>query len=234
MNTTRFIRNCLAVAGRLVTTLSIAAVVASCATTTQTPGARKNSLPTISETGSLAEGEGILLVSAGRKRRAEKEDGTNFAGILPFVSYHILRTNSDSDFEELAFIPAEAGFSNQLGEDYYGFIHFRELPEGDYVAIGNASRGRGVYAGGAVWAPENRTTEIAFEFSVKAGRINYVGELMTMRGFLRNEDMRVSNEQSRDIAFLHEKHDETVGLPVHVQLARQVDIDEMPVPDALK
>jgi hypothetical protein len=218
----------------IVTTLLITALVASCSTTGQAQGVRKNSLPGISDNGSLAEGDGILVVSSGRKRKAGKEDGTNFAGILPFISYHILHRTNDMGYEELAFIPAEAGFSNQLGKDYYGFIHFRELPAGEYVAVGNATRGQVLYAGGAAWAPENRTTEIAFRFTIKAGTINYIGELMTMKGFLRNDDIRVLDQQDRDIAFLHEKYRETVKIPVRVQLVVQADIDGILVPEALR
>lgn len=218
----------------IVTTLVISVLIVSCATTGQTEAVRKNSLRTINETGSLADDHGILLLSAGRKRKATKEDGTNFAGILPFLSYHILRKTSDLAYEELAFIPAEAGFSNQLGRDYYGFIHYRELPVGEYVAIGNATRGRNIYMpGGMIWTPENRTTEIAFAFSVDAGKINYIGELMTMKGFLQNEDIRVLDLHERDVAFLHEEHSKTIGIPVHVQLAKPTDIDEMPLPEAL-
>ena len=95
----------------LLLTLLISILVTSCATTGQSPGVRKNSLPQISEAGTLSDGYGILLMSAGRKQKAAKEDGTNFAGILPFVSYHLLRKTSDLEYEELAFIPAEAGFS---------------------------------------------------------------------------------------------------------------------------
>ena len=215
-------------------TLLVSFLVASCATTGQSPGVRKNSLPGISETGSLAEGDGILLVSSGRNSNAAKEDGTNFAGILPFISYHILRSTTDSGYEELAFIPAEAGFSSQLEKGYYGFIHFRELPAGEYIAVGNASRGQTFYGGGMILTPENRTTDIAFRFSIKPGHINYIGELMTMRGFLRNEDIRVLDQQDRDAAFLHEKHSETVDMPVSVQLAEPADIDDLPVPEALK
>ena len=218
----------------IVTVLLIWALVTSCATAGQTPGARKNSLPGISENGLLGEGDGILLVSSGRKNKANKAEGANFAGILPFISYHVLRRINDLDYEELAFIPAEAGFSNQLGKDYYGFIHFRELPAGEYVAVGNATRGQVLYAGGAAWAPENRTTEIAFGFSIKAGKINYIGELVTMKGFLQNEDIRVLDQQDRDIAFLHEQHGETANIPVRVQLAVQADIDDIPVPEALR
>jgi hypothetical protein len=210
---------------QVIAALLLAAVVASCATTGQSTGVRKNSLPQISETGSLAEGDGILLVSAGRKDKAAREDGTNFAGILPFISYHILRRTGDSSYAELAFIPAEAGFSNQLGKGDYGFIHFRELPAGEYVAIGNATRGQRLYAGGVIWAPENRTTEIAFEFSIEAGKINYVGELVTVRGFLRNEDVRVLDQQERDLAFLRKKHRETAAMPVRVELASHTAVD---------
>lgn len=218
----------------IAATLLISALLMSCASTGQSPGIRKNSLPGISAAGSLAEGDGILLVSAGRKDKADKEDGANFAGILPFVSYHILRSSGDPGYAELAFIPAEAGLFNQLGNDYYGFIHFRELPAGQYVAVGNASRGQSLYAAGMILAPENRTTEIAFRFSIEAGKINYIGELMTMRGFLRNEDIRVLDQQGRDVAFLREKYSETVDIPVRVQLAEPVNVDDLPAPEALK
>ena len=220
-------------AKQIVTTLLIAALVASCATTGQSTVVRKNSLPQLSATGSLAAEDGILLLSAGRKDSATKEDGANFAGMLPFISYHIVRRTADANYEEVAFIPAEAGFSNQLGKDDYGFIHFRELPAGEYVAVGDATRGRNLYAGGAIWAPGSRTTEIAFGFSIEAGKINYVGELVTMRGFLRNEDVRVLDQQERDIAFLHRKHRETVAMPVRTSLARPAAIDDLPVPEAL-
>jgi hypothetical protein len=218
----------------IAATLLVSVLLVSCATTGQSQGVRKNSLPAISETGSLAAGDGILLVSAGRKDKASREDGANFAGILPFISYHILRVDGDTAYEELAFIPAEAGFSNQLGKDYYGFIHFRELPAGDYVAVGNATRGQSLYAAGMILAPGNRTTEIAFGFSIEAGKINYIGELMTMRGFLRNEDIRVADQQERDAAYLHKKHAATADIPVRVQLAEPANIDDMPVPEVLE
>lgn len=218
----------------LIAILLMTVLLVSCATTAQSPGIRKNSLPGVAKTGSLAAGHGILLVSAGRKEEAAKEDGTNFAGILPFVSYHILRIHGDAGYEELAFIPAEAGLFNQLGKEYYGFIHFRELPAGDYVAVGNATRGRSLYAAGMILAPENRTTEIALRFSIEAGKINYIGELMTMRGFLRNDDIRIRDQQERDLAFLHEKFAATTDMPLHVQLAEHANIDDLPLPRALE
>jgi hypothetical protein len=78
-----------------------------------------------------------------------------------------------------------------------------------------------------ILAPENRTTEIALRFSIEAGKINYIGELTTMRGFLRNEDIRVVDQQERDVSFLREKHSETVDMPMRVQLAEPVNVDEL-------
>ena len=218
----------------LLLTLLISILVTSCATTGQSPGVRKNSLPQISEAGTLSDGYGILLMSAGRKEKAAKEDGTNFAGILPFVSYHLLRKTSDLEYEELAFIPAEAGFSNQLDKGYYGFIHYRELPAGEYLAIGNESRGGSLYAGGVIMGPGNRTTDIAFTFVIEADKINYVGEFMTMKGFLRNEDIRVLDAHTRDVGFLYAKHNTTREIPLSVRLAKPTDIDDLPVPEVLQ
>ena len=160
-------------------------------------------------------------------------NGTNFAGILPFVSYHVLRKTSDLEYEELAFIPAEAGFSNQLDKGYYGFIHYRELPAGEYLAIGNESRGGSLSAGGVILGPGNRTTDIAFTFIIEANKVNYVGELMTMKGFLRNEDIRVLDAHTRDVEFLYAEHNETREIPLSVQLAKPADFDDLPVPEVL-
>lgn len=213
----------------------VATLATSCATTGQSPGGRKNSLPAISQQGFLNEGDGILLMSAGRNKNAAKEDGTNFAGILPFISYHLLRKTDDLDYEELAFIPAEAGLRNQLDKGCYGYIHYRELPAGDYVAIGNKSRGQSVLLPpGIVLSPGNRTTEIAFEFSIKPGEINYIGELMTMRGFSRNDDIRITDQHERDVAFLLGEHEEVTGLLVDVRLAKPINDDKLPVPDVLQ
>lgn len=213
----------------------VATLATSCATTGQSPGAKKNSLPAISQQGSLNEGDGILLMSAGRKENAAKDEGTNFAGILPFISYHLLRKTDELNYEELAFIPAEAGWRNQLDKGYYGFIHYRELPAGDYVAIGNKSRGQSLYGQpGMVLSPGNRTTEIAFEFSIKAGEINYIGELVTMRGFLKNDDIRVLDQHDRDVAYLIDEYEVVAGLSVDVQLAKPINTDKLPVPAVLQ
>ena len=218
----------------LLLTLLFSILVTSCATTGQSIGVRKNSLPQISEAGTLSDGYGILLMSAGRKQKAAKEDGTNFAGILPFVSYHLLRKTSGLEYEELAFIPAEAGFSNQLDKGYYGFVHYRELPAGEYLAIGNESRGGSLYAGGVILGPGNRTTDIAFTFIIEANKVNYVGELMTMKGFLRNEDIRVLDAHTRDVEFLYAEHNETREIPLSVQLAKPADFDDLPIPEVLQ
>ena len=220
----------------IVLLLVFSVLGASCATTGQSQVASKNRLPSLEETGVLADGHGILLMSAGRRQKAPREDGTNFAGILPFVSYHILKRTGESDYEEVAFIPAEAGFSNQLDKGYYGFIHYRELPAGEYVAIGNATRGQALHGPGPgmIWADGNRTTEIAFAFVVEDGRVNYIGELMTMRGFLRNDDIRVRDMSERDVAKLHEDYRATEAARVTVMLAEPADIQEMPVPEALE
>ncbi len=215
--------------------LLVAGLTTSCGTTGQSPGIKTNSLPAISQHGSLNNGDGILLMSAGRRENAPKEDGTNFAGILPFISYHLLRKIDDQNYEELAFIPAEAGWRNQLGKGYYGFIHYRELPAGDYLAIGNKSRGRTLYGQpGMVLGPDNRPTEIAFEFLIRAGEINYIGELMTMRGFLKNDDIRVLDEHERDVAVLMDEYEEISDLLVEVRLAKPIITDQLPVPGALQ
>lgn len=216
-------------ANSIALVLAFSLLGASCTTTGQSQVASKSTLPSLEATGRLADGYGILLMSAGRKQKAAREDGANFAGNLPFVSYHIVKRTDESTYEELAFIPAEAGFSNQLDKGYYGFIHYRELPAGEYLAIGNATRGRALHGPGPgmIWADGNRATEIAFAFRIEAGKVNYIGELMTMRGFLRNADILVQDMSERDVAKLHEDNRAAEAVPLTVMLAKPAEIDEM-------
>jgi hypothetical protein len=85
-----------------------------------------------------------------------------------------------------------------------------------------------------ILSPDNRTTEIAFEFSINAGVINYIGELMTMKGFLKNDDIRILDKHERDVAFLIDEHNEVIDLLVDAQLAKPISTDELPVPGVLQ
>jgi hypothetical protein len=190
----------------------------SCANTNETKIARGNSLPSIEGDGTLAEGNGVLLVSTGRMERATKEDGANFAGNLPFVSYDLYKVEKDGSSQKMAFVPAERLGFGDLGKEVYGFVHFFELPEGHYIAIGSESRGVIFVAPGVIMFPGSGSTGIAITFSVDQGVVNYVGEWATMRGFLRTEDIRIEDKRARDLEFLYRKSSDSRRLPVRVAL----------------
>jgi len=194
--------------------------IAACASTGGSEPTRVNKLPSILRTGVLAENTGVIVMSVGRKQKGlEEADGANWAGVLPFVSYHIVRVLPEGQFEEIAFFPAVIGNISQINKGDFGFVHYREVPTGDYMAIGDETRGGDmVLAGGGYFLtvdPGSKTTDIAFSFTVRSGVVNYLGELVTMNNQLKNSSIRMADEYDRDIQRVMKRYSEVKEMTVN-------------------
>ncbi len=99
---------------------------------------------------------------------------------------------------------------SEIDKGHYGFIHMRELPEGKYLMLGSHSRGYNMLvAGGGYIATVydgEKETGIAFEFEVEAGKVSYLGELLTFDGNLKNSSIRLSRKKDRDISYAVKKY----------------------------
>lgn len=179
-----------------------------CTTTSGPKPIGKNRLEQIKLTGALDDQTGVIVLSAGRNKRACKECHANWLGILPFVSYHVVEAFDNG--EEMAFLPAEAGSINQMGKKHYGYIHMRELAAGKYYLVGVYSRGRNmVIAGGGFLAfvgPGSKETGIIFEFDVLPGKVNYLGSLITTDGRPYNSSISILQFPDRDLAYAYKKY----------------------------
>ncbi|WP_461536253.1 hypothetical protein [Spongorhabdus nitratireducens] len=195
---------------RALLILVIISLTTACSTIQPSGPVSENTLYTLKKTGILASQEGVLVMSAGRVIDPCKECNANWAGILPFVSYHLMHEYEKGKYKEVAFIPAEAGLFSQIGKEHYGFIHMRELPGGRYIMLGNHSRGRSVMlaAGGVFLMLDdgNNETGIAYEFSVQPGKINYLGEFITENGVLENSSISIRKNEKRDLDFMYKKY----------------------------
>ena len=190
--------------------LAISSLLAACATTPPNGPISGNTLYSIEATGQIGDSQGVLVMSAGRERDPCDECNANWAGILPFISYHLMHEYEEGKYKEIAFIPAEAGAFSQIGKKRYGFIHMRELPEGKYVMLGDNSRGRPMMiAGGGFFLMMDdcsNETGIAYEFEVQEGKINYLGEFVTENGILENSSILLSDEKDRDLEYAYKKY----------------------------
>lgn len=190
--------------------LIIATLIASCASIPKEGPARTNKLFKFEQTNSLTPRHGVLIMSAGRVREPCDKCNANSWGILPFVSYHILSTQEDGSFKKVAFIRAENGLFNQIGQQNYGFIHLRELPAGSYIITGIESRGRDtMFAANGMFVSildSNDETGISFEFEIEEGKVNYIGQLLTTNGNLINSSIAISHHPERDLEFAYETY----------------------------
>jgi len=209
-------------------TLTLALFLSGCVTSVKIPSLENGS--------QLKEGNGILLLSTGRNKSACDTCKTNWAGILPFITYQIYASADEDKYRKLATIPAETnGGINQLGPDNYGFIHAVELPEGNYLMEGIHGRngnGMMIAAPGAfLFIPDfNSETNISYEFSISGGNINYIGEFITTDAIPENSSIYVSNSASRDKDFLYEKYPSLKRLPVLVQQLKKPNKTRNPTP----
>ena len=167
-----------------------------------------NTLYSLKNTGSLNPRKGVLVISAGRERNPCKECNANWAGNLPFVSYHLMHEYEQGKYRKIAFIPSEAGAFSQIGKKRYGFIHMREMPEGNYVMLGDQSRALFIQGGGMLMMLDHgeSETDISYEFSIQAGKINYLGEFVTQNGLPVNSSILISDERVRDLEFAFKKY----------------------------
>lgn len=167
-------------------------------------------LSSLKESGELPEDTGILLVSSGRGPSGSLVQ-------LPFVSYGVFleRSEMEMEMEKVAFLPAEAGFINQLGKGKYGYIHLRELKAGKYYLVGQKGRGNGldnplgilavIPAGAVHYDSDGKKVGISMQFDIEAGKVNYLGEVLTVSRDLSPEAIKVSDQSERDYAFAKEK-----------------------------
>lgn len=191
-------------------TVILTLLMIGCATVPKDGSMRSNKLFDFEKTNAISPSNGVLVLSTGRDRSPCDECQANFAGILPFVSYKIFNLREDGLLKELAFIKAENGLFSQIGKDNYGFIHMRELPAGRYIIKGIGARGNdlGAMADGMFvsFLDSNDQTGIAFEFEISEGKINYLGELITINGKLENSSIEISYHLERDLGFAYSKY----------------------------
>lgn len=185
-------------------------LIAGCATAPSDGLTRSNKLFNLERTSVLAPDYGVMVLSTGRERDPCDECNANFLGVLPFVSYHIFQLLPDKQYKEVAFLQAEAGMWNQISKEHYGFIHLREFPAGEYLMIGVNSRGYNMmFATGGFFVTvgdSKNKTGVAFEFEVKPGKVNYLGQLLTTNGNLVNSSIDLSRHQSRDLGFAYKEY----------------------------
>lgn len=177
-----------------ITLFLFALLLVGCGTTSH--------LPLMKEYGKLPDGYGVVAVATGRK------DGKHFLDNLPFISYYAVHIDEEGQAVTDRFLPAEPPspqypFGN-LGDGKYGFLHIFELPEGEYTLVGGRGRGSAIFiAGGGFYAVYNdgqSPTSITYPFSVEAGQINYLGEILTIDDSLTKKGILLSDQSTRDRA----------------------------------
>lgn len=161
--------------------LPLVFVMAGCATTLKVPDLERIN---------TGESEyGAVLMSAGRQNKP----GAIFGG-YPFVDYKIYRLAEDGTIDGplVKYVEAEpsrdamANPTGHVGKNGYIFVHLFQLPEGKYVVKadrrGSRSSGFMVPGGGFVYIPgsPNHQTGNAFLFEVVRGKLNYLGEFLTV------------------------------------------------------
>jgi hypothetical protein len=108
-----------------------------------------------------------------------------------------------------------------LDNGKYGFIHVTELPAGTYLLAGwrHGSPGYAMpgVGGGVTVVPGTRGSQTGtyFIFEVKPGRLNYVGEILT----ISLSGVEVYDQFERDFKFAHDKNPELEKVTVVKQLA---------------
>ena len=151
----------------------------------------------LNDNGELINGNGLIIVSAGRSRSP---------GSLPFVSYGIYQKGKGEDGEKVGFLAAEAGLLSQLGSGKYGFIHIRELPTGSYYLVGQKGRGNAAFlglVGGMMHFDSNgRQTGMVMEFDVEEGVVTYLGEVLTIARKLNIDAVTITNQSERDLPLM--------------------------------
>ncbi|MEC8426907.1 MAG: hypothetical protein VXZ35_00660 [Pseudomonadota bacterium] len=184
--------------------------LAGCATS-----GSSNKLSSLQGRGALPEDTGVLLVSAGRGPSGGFMQ-------LPFVSYGVYLERSETQMEKIAFLPAEAGFINQLGKNKYGFVHLRELKAGRYYLVGQKGRGNaldnplGVFvvvpAGAVHYDSNGKKLGISIQFDVEPGKVNYLGEVLTVSKELTSESIKITDQSARDYSIAKKQYPELEGL----------------------
>lgn len=179
-------------------------------------------VPDLTEVQASGTDVGLVLVSAGRVHPGRVNN-------YPFVQYRIHAINDDGSIVEphAHYIQAEpfpAALTSprgHVGEGRYVFVHTFELPQGRYVMLAE-DRGvqpMGIHSPslGFVWIPGSGGggTGTMLAFTVEAGKLNYLGELLTVDHNLRDpRSIVVNDEFERDYGFAIEKAPVLEPLPV--------------------
>lgn len=178
-------------------------LMAGCATTLKVP-----------ELESIKSGDsssGVALISVGRQNKP----GALLGG-YPFVDYKIYKLNEDGtiDGPMVKYVEGEpyndamTNPGGHVGEGSYVFVHLFDLPEGEYVIKaderGARSTGFMVPGGGFVYLPgtPNSETGNAFLFTVERGKLNYLGEFLTVCGDIGSlACIEINDQFQRDFEF---------------------------------
>jgi hypothetical protein len=158
---------------------------------------------------------GIALVSVGRQNKPGV-----FLGGYPFVDYKIYRLTEEGTIdgpmakyvEGEPYNDAMTNPSGHVGKGSYVFVHLFELPEGEYVIKaderGARTTGFMVPGGGFVYMPGTPNTETgnAFLFRIERGKLNYLGEFLTVCEDIGSlACIEINDEFQRDFEFALKK-----------------------------
>lgn len=194
--------------------------------------------PNLTEIQSGSSDSGVVLLSAGRLKKPDVFMG--FGG-YPFVDYRIYQIrdvpvvgNPEAiSIRPIKLIEGEPASQTamypggHIGKDRYVFIHLFELPVGTYLiaAEERGLQGTSYFAGGTyVYSPSSPNEGInnVFRFTVEPGKLNYVGELLTVCDEVGTQAcIEVRDELARDLEFAGNKQKGISGLPVvHPEVER--------------
>ena len=165
--------------------------------------------------------EGIMVVSVGRR-------DTGIFGI-PFVDYTIYQVLGPTE-EPLrkgtiqAEVVSLGRIRDEMGPDKYGWTHIRQLPAGNYILVGaRAANSMMVPTGtGVAFIPAlfSNPDLIAFFITIEPGKLNYVGEILTVDRPKDISDFVVSDQSSRDLATVIKREPGLSDLEVRIALAQ--------------
>lgn len=151
--------------------------------------------------------EGLLLISIGSKHAGYDP----YAETLPFIDYEVYSAKPGDKGNRKKFLTSEAqeisNFDGHLGKGKHGVIHLFSLPAGRYLLRGKLNGPTSMVIqteGKPIYVPGTSVTPIDVQFlvRVKAGHLNYAGELLVISNDLNSTNsIQVSNQYQRDIEF---------------------------------